>query len=357
MQRGRGERPPIGIALEGDLADRLDALMAIALLNGLFAKGEGRLISLSLSRPTLRGAQLVEAVSAFFTPRPRGGAGMIGMPEGAEPAAPPPLAAILDLPGVEGPRYPAQIETVIDTADNAVLIRNMLLAQHDGNAAIVEAGPVTGLVRLMNLYGARPQIEAKAARLVLALGRFDGRAEADPAVAADVAAMRTVLAEWPTPMVFVGREIGEALAYPAARFDADYGWTEAHPLVDAYKASPDAGSDVPLTAVAAVLHAVHPDSPFFTLSEPGTVTVDDDGTTSFAASPAGPHRHLIVNEARTADVLALVAELVAAPPAPRGRRGGPPPANQQQQQQQQQRPPQAPPAPPAAPPVGPPAPS
>ena len=58
-----------------------------------------------------------------------------------------------------------------------VLIRNLLLAQHDGNAAIVLAGPATGVVRLLGLYRSGPQIAAKCKQLVVAAGSFPaGRA-------------------------------------------------------------------------------------------------------------------------------------------------------------------------------------
>lgn len=342
--QGRGAAlPPIGVALDGDLAHRLDGLLAIALFNGLFARGESRLIALSLSRPSLRGAQLVEVVSAFYTPRPREGVGMVGMPEGPMTAmSDPPAAAILDREGPEGPLYEVRVKSLIDTADNAVLIRNMLLAQHDGNAAIVLAGPATGLVRLMKLYGARPQIEAKVARLVLAVGAFGADAAPDPAVAADVAAARTLLEEWPTPIVAVGREVGEAVAYPAASFERDFAWAPAHPLVDAYRAAGEPGRDVPATTLAAVLHAVHPGAGHFDLSPPGEIAVAANGRTTFTAGGGGRHRHLIVNPARRDEVVRLWTELVAAPPAPRGRRGGPPTAANQ--------PPQ-PPVPPTRPPA------
>ena len=93
---GRGAvRPPIGIAFDGDFGNRLDALLAVAMLNGLTAKTQARRISLSVSRPSLISAQLADVVAGFYRPRPAGGPGggvgaitegMIGMPEGPAPA-------------------------------------------------------------------------------------------------------------------------------------------------------------------------------------------------------------------------------------------------------------------------------
>ena len=43
--------------------------------------------------------------------------------------------------------------------------------------------------------------------------------------------------------------------------------------------------DAPAPALAAVLYAVHPDDGYFTLSEPGTISVLDDGRTQFTPGP------------------------------------------------------------------------
>jgi hypothetical protein len=361
--QGRGQtRPPLGIAFEADFGQRIDAILAVAMLNGFTAKGECRRIALCISRTSIPTARLADVVSGFYAPRPVGGSSMIGMPEDGPVSSAEPLTAILTKTAADGAAvYESNIETVLDTADNAVHIRNVLLAQFDGNAAIVVAGPATGMARLMNLFGARPQIEAKAARLVMAVGAFGPNAAAEPAAKADVAALRSVLAEWPTPIVMVGAEVGEALPYPASSIETGFAWSQApHPVVDTYRAFKAMPHDAPASALAATLYAVHPDEGFFQLSEPGTITVGDDGQTRFAPSPDGRHRHLIVDPAQKARVLQAYTALVEAPPAPRpGRRGGPPPAQQQQRQPpQQQRPqPAQPPAgvPPVAPPARPPA--
>ena len=350
--RGRGGAPPpIGIALEGDFGHRIDAVLAIAMLNGLAAKGEARTIAMCVSRTSVKAAQLTDVLVGFYSPRPTDGSSMVGMPESGRPDDAPPIAAMLAQTTPEGtPQYTSNISRVMDTADNAVLIRNMILAQQDRNASLVLAGPATGFVRLMSLYGARPQIETKVARLVVAIGAYPSGAypsgAADPAVKADIAAARALFAEWPTPLIAVGSEVGEALAYPAASIETGLAWSPIHPVAAAYRAFRPMPYDAPTAALAATLHAVHPGADYFTLSEPGTITVLDDGRTQFKAVADGRHRYLKIDPARKAAVLQLFTDLVSAQPAPRpgrgGRRGAPP-------QQQQQKPPLAPPeAPPAA---------
>src|SRR5215510_8691590 len=113
MQRGTA-RPPIGIAFDGDLGNRIDAMLAVAMLNGLSIKAEARRISLSVSRPSLVSAQLADVVAGFYRGRPAGGAsggvgaiteGVIGVPEGQPPADDKPaLAATLSKKTADGTR-------------------------------------------------------------------------------------------------------------------------------------------------------------------------------------------------------------------------------------------------------------
>jgi hypothetical protein len=356
--RGRGAaRPSIGIAFDGDFGNRIDAVLALAMLNGMTAKTAARRISLSVSRPSLKAAQLADVMAAFYAGRPAGGStggigavreGMIGMPEGSAPADPSPvLVAALAKKAADGtPVYASSIGGLIDTAESSILIRNLLLAQHDQNAGIVLAGPATGLVRILGLYRSGPQIVTKVKHLVVALGSFTGGG-IDPSVKADIAAARKLFAEWPTPLVAVGTEVGEALRYPGASIEKDFAYAPEHPLVDAYRLFNSMPYDAPAAALAATLYAVHPDDGYFNLSEPGTITVLDDGRTTFTAAVDGKHRYLIADPAQKDRVITIYTELVSAPPAPRPGRGGrgaaaAAAAAQQPPPQQQQAPPPRP---------------
>lgn len=304
------------------------------MLNGMTAKTEARRISLSVSTPSLVSAQLADVIATFYRGRPAGAAtggvgaiteGMLGMPEGVGPAPTvdeaPMLASVLSKKGADGtPLYPSPITGLVNTAESAVLIRNLLLAQHDGNAAIVMAGPATGIVRLLNLYRSGPQITAKCRELVVAAGSFPAGAP-EATIKRDVAAARKLFAEWPTPIVAVGSEVGEALPYPGASIDKDFAWAPAHPLVDAYRAARPMPYDAPAAALAAVLRAVHPEGGYFTLSPPGTIAVLDDGRTRFTPAADGKHRYLIVDPAQKERATTLYTALVSAPPAPRPGRG------------------------------------
>jgi hypothetical protein len=309
-------------------------MLAVAMLNGLTAKTEARRISLSVSQPSLICAQLADIVASFYRGRPAGGPtggvgaiteGMIGMPEGRGPADDKPaLAAILAKKAADGTAlYSSPISGLVNTAESAILIRNLLLAQHDGNAAIVLAGPATGVVRILGLYRSGPQIMAKCKQLVVAAGSFPAGPAGQPesTIKGDVVAARKLFAEWPTPIVAVGSEVGDALPYPGSSIEKDFAWSPAHPVVDAYRALKPMPYDAPAAALAAVLYAVHPDEDYFKLSDPGTISVLDDGRTRFTPVAEGTHRYLIVDPAQKERVTTVYTAMVSAAPAPRPGRG------------------------------------
>src|SRR5262245_23521622 len=301
---GRGAvKPPIGIALDGDFGCRLDALLGVAMLNGMTAKAEARNISISITTSNLDAAQLADVVAGFYVPRPLGGSAMIGVPDRAPvPADAPVLTKTLGEENAEGaPRYTSNIKRLLDTPESAVELRDILLAQNDGNASVVLAGQATGLARLLALYGSRPQITTKVKHLVVALGAYPSGA-ADPEIKADIESAKKLFAEWPTPIVAVGAEVGAALPYPGASIEKDFAWSQAHPVVDAYRAFKPMPFDAAASALAAVLYAVHPDSGYFKLSPPGTITVQNDGRTQFTPSAEGRHQYLIVDSEQKAKV-------------------------------------------------------
>lgn len=307
-------RPPLGIALDLDLA-RPDALLSLALLNGLSAQTRARRIGLSVTRSSLVAAQLADVIAEYYSTLPANwGYATIGMPEGGPASPEPPFAALLARKTPDGaPLYPTRVRRVVDTADSATLFRNLLLAEQDGNTALVLAGAATGLSRLLDLYNAPAQVRAKVKVLVVAAP--------EATIASDSRSARRLFAEWPTPIVAVGAELGEALRFPAKVVQEMLAAAPEHPVAAAYAALGRMPYDAPTTALAALLYAVsygaQPESEEYRLSEPGMISVLDDGRTRFTPRAGGLHRSLIANPARAQSLLAQYTALVAAPPVPR----------------------------------------
>lgn len=313
-EQGPEPRPPLGVALDLDLA-RPDALLSLSLLNGLSAQTRARRIALSVTRPSLVAAQLADVIAEYYATLPANwGYATIGMPEGGPPSLDPQLAELLARKNPDGaPLYPTRVHRLVDTADSATLLRNLLLAEQDGNSAVVLAGAATGLSRLLELYGAPAQLRAKVKVLVVA--------DPEATIAGDARAARRVFADWPTPVVAVGAAVGGALRFPAKVVQEMLAAAPEHPVAAAYAALGRMPYDAPTTALAALLFAAapgaRPEGDEFRLSEPGTIAVLDDGRTRFTPRAGGMHRYLSANPARMQSLLAQYTALVAAPPVPR----------------------------------------
>lgn len=314
---GANEKPPVGVIFDCDMAQVDDAL-ALSLLFGLDGKREARVASMSISRPSVKAAAFCDAVSRFYAGAAVQfmrmlpvGMELNGAARGAEPMLDGPLAK---------PDYKHTINAVNDTADPAALIRNALTAHHDGNCLAVLAGPATNFLKALSLPGVKDLV-AKKVRFLTLVPSPD-----------DVAATNKLLAEWGGPVVVVDPAIGEELRYPAANIDTGFAWTQAHPVVDAYKAYKPMPYDAPTATLAAVLHAVRPKEGYFKLSDAGTVTIAEGGKGKLTPSAQGAHRVLSFDPAQKDRVLKVYTEIVSAKPVPRM------PRFRQQQQVQEAKP-------------------
>jgi inosine-uridine nucleoside N-ribohydrolase len=344
-------KPPVGIIFDCDLGNRIDDTLALALLYGFDGKREARVVSLSVTKSNLKAAAFCEAIGRFYAGAVSGAFSAVGrtlpvglatdgkMPEDA-PLFTVPLARV----NADGsPVYGHGIEKLNDTAEPTALIRNAFTAQHDQNCVVVLAGPATNLVKVLDLPGVKDVI-AKKVRFLSLMGGAYPQGGPEFNIKTDISAARKLFAEWPTPIVASGYEVGEALLFPALSIENDFSWSPAHPVVDAYKAYRPMPYDAQTWDMTAVLYAVHPEAGYFKLSEPGTISVLSDGSTKFSASAGGKHRYLILDPSQKEAIIKTYIEIASAKPVPRQPRRRPQQKEQEQKQQQQK--PAEPPKPP-----------
>lgn len=324
--------PPVGIVFDSDM-NRVGNVLALALLYGFDGRNQNRVISLSVSRPDLRAAAFTDAIRRFYS----GGGFSRGLPIGfadgsrLSGATPPMITEPLARKTADGqPAYPNDVQQLTDTAEPHALIRNALTAQHDGNAIVFLAGPATNLVMALSLPGVKDLVARKVRFLSVMAGAYpDGGPELH--IKEDVAAAKRLFVEWPTPIIAVGQEMASALPFPGASIETEFAWTPAHPVADAYRAHKPMPYDAEAPELAAALYAVQPDQGYFKLSDPGTITVLDNGQTSFAPSAGGKHRYLIPDEAQRDRILKTYAEVISAKPVVRRPRF---PAQQQEEKKE-----------------------
>jgi len=302
------ELPPVGVVYDSNLGQGIDSVLALALLHGFAGKQQCRIASLTVNYPDLRAAQLCDAIERFYSSAANG-----------DPFGP---ARSLPLGIVEGKNPPANLPVLAkawksdirkwnDTAIPELVMRNALMANYDGNAVMVLCGPATNLASLLKLADTAPLLAAKVRVLAIAEGSF----------AADLPAARRVLAEWPTPIIFCPREVGAELPFPGSAIDSDFSYNPAHPIAEAYRAAGTMPYDAPAPALAAMLSAIKPNDGYFTLSGPGTLSLNSEGKTVLQPSAQGRHRFLKADPAQRELIAKLYTDMAAAKPvAPPPRR-------------------------------------
>lgn len=349
MQFPGQAKPPVGVILDTDMGNGIDDALALALLYGLDGKNEARVVSISVTKSNLKAAAFCEVVSRFYAGAVSGAFGAFGrtLPVGLSDSGwmaedTPMITAPLARKNAEGaPVYEHGIRKLTDTAEAPAVIRNAFTSQYDQNSIVVLTGPATNLAAVLRLPGVKELIASKVRMLCLAGGSYpDGPPEFN--MKSDIAAAKKLFAEWPTPIVASGHEVGAALLYPASSIEKDFAWSPSHPVADAYRAYKPMPYDAPAWALTAVLHAVRPQGGYFKLSEPGAIEVLDDGRTRFTPSPEGRHRYLVLDPAQKDRIVTTFTEIVSAKPVPRIPRFRRPDPQQQQQQQQQTLPPKPP---------------
>jgi len=213
----------------------------------------------------------------------------------------------------------AQLEDAVKT------MRRALAACADNEAVLIIVGFSTNFARLLEsaaddispLDGAA--LVAKKVDFVSVMaGNFEKPANAadktkkEYNVYLDAPAAQRAWALCPRPVIFSGFEVGEAVKFPQDSLKNLYGGAQ-NPAYKAYEFfawvadKKNGRHDRPCWDLTSVLYAVYPQSPYFRLSEAGTVTSDAEGFTAFKPQANGLHRYLILNGAALED---LRAELV-----------------------------------------------
>ena len=250
---------------------RPDAALALAMLYGFQGKRQSRMGSVCVNGSGLGAAIFCDIVYHLYTLGPARNANDV-LPTGLEP-----IARCLRIRQWSRPRsrrsYPRGIKRVSDTSLAESVIRNGVIFNAEG--VMILSAPATCLAKSFDIQGTKEIYKERVKMLVV----VDSGAPHD--INQDAKAMRRVLAEFPAPIVFCGKEVGDALPYPAASIAKDFLWADGHhPIVDAYTAYQPMPYDAPSYDMAAALYAVHPENGLFSLSEPGSLAVDDGGSSS-----------------------------------------------------------------------------
>lgn len=307
---------PVKLIFDTDIGNDVDDVLALGMIHALQSRGVCELLAVTVTKDHELAGPFTQAVNTFY--------GRPDIPIGTvRNGATRDEGKFLGM--ARDPNYPHTLKRSADAPDATTVLRKVLAAQPDGSVVIVQVGFATNLARFLaspadktsELTG--KELAAKKVKFVSAMfGAFkpDGSVNKHKEynVVEDLPASKKFVADWPTPIVFSGFEIGQAITYPAGSIEKDFGYVKHHPLAEAYRRYNPPPHDRPCWDLTSVLYAVYPDRGYFGLSAAGRVTVADDGITQFAAADKGPHRFLTLSREQALRAREAFVYLASQPP-------------------------------------------
>ena len=211
-------------------------------------------------------------------------------------------------------RYPHTIRTNADVPDAVALYRQILSGQPDQSVTIISVGFLTNLANLLqskpDQYAKLPGrelVQRKVKNLVSMAGKFPTGREFN--VFMDTPASKTVYADWPTPMLLSGFEIGEKIhsGLPLVQNEQ----IQNSPVKDVFRISMpmdknDAGGRMSWDQTA-VLVGVLGYKPYYAIKT-GRLIMNDDGSNSW--DDAGKGQAYLVEKMSVAQVEKVINDLM-----------------------------------------------
>jgi inosine-uridine nucleoside N-ribohydrolase len=309
---------PVRLIFDTDMGNDIDDALALAMLHAFESRGEATLLAVTITKDNRWAAPYVDLVNTFYG---RGDVPIGVVHNGKTLQSNPMIQGPSERKRADGSYvYPHKITDGSQAPEAVSLLRRVLAQQPDGSVVLVQTGFSTNLARLLDSPPDRASplsgrdLAAKKVRLLVAMAGNYVSTKPEYNVETDVPAASKLFAEWPTPIVVSGYEVGESMLFPATSIEHDFSYVPDHPVAEGYRLLMKMPYNRPTWDLTAALYAVRPDHGFFDLSPPGKVTVLPDGGTKFIPDPNGKQRYLIVTKAERPRTLEAMILLASQPP-------------------------------------------
>jgi|SRR5580704_4014496 purine nucleosidase len=305
-----GEHVPVPIILDTDIASDVDDVGAVAILHAMANHGEAKILAMGVCVKNPWSPLCLDALNTYFN-RPEIPIGVVKGPGLTDPSKYARKVAN---------EFPHALKQADDAPDAALLYRQVLTKQPDDSVVMVSIGPLTNLRNLLrsgpdkhSTLGGLELVKRKVRAWICMGGKFPAGREYN--LVSDGPAAAYTVRIWPTPVVFSGHEIGNAiLTGPALKQAAP-----ASPVRRAYELY-NGLTDRPSYDQTAVLFAVRGLSggltELWSLKSNGHVAVKDDGSDVWQESSAQKQSYLVTKVAPSR-IAAVIEQLMIQPPVAR----------------------------------------
>jgi inosine-uridine nucleoside N-ribohydrolase len=305
---------PVKIIFDTDIGNDVDDVLALALLHALQTRGDCEILTVTVTKPSELAGPFVDVLDTFY--------GRPGIPIGCiKPSPAEPAGKFLPLADAKDGgrlRYPHTLRRGSDAPAAVALLRKVLGGQPDHSVVLVQVGYFSNLAALLDSPGGLDLVKNKVTLLSVMAGAFNPELQrkhfCEYNVIKDLPAARKLAANWPTPIVWSGAEIGVAVPYPASSIQRDFNYVPHHPAAEAYCLYNPPPHERPTWDLTAALYAVLPDRGYFDVSAEGWVKVEADGFTRFTPQPGGRDRFLVLTADRIPRLKEALVQLASQPP-------------------------------------------
>lgn len=310
---------PVRLIFDTDIGNDIDDALALAMIHTLADRGEVDLLAVTVNKDNPWAGVYVDVANHFYG-RPSTPVGTVR--DGKTPDDGKYVRQVAERKAGGEFVYPRTLKTGADAPEAVSLLRKTLASQPDGSVVIVSVGFMTNLARLLESEAdalspldGKELARRKVLLYVMMAGCYEPAGDRDYNVVMDAESARRVFAEWPTPIVASGFEIGREILYPGVSIQEDFAYVRDHPIAEAYRAYDKMPYDRPTWDLTAVLYAVRPDRGYFGLSPAGKIVQDAENYTRFTPMEGGIHRYLTVTPEQKIRVLEALTWAASAPPA------------------------------------------
>ncbi|QJW91577.1 nucleoside hydrolase [Spirosoma taeanense] len=284
-------RSAVPVIFDTDMGPDYDDVGAITLLHALADSGQARILATIASTKYPKVTQVLNVLNTYFG-RPDL---PIGVPKGD---------AVTDKDTQHWSdtitaRYPHKVKSNDEVPDAVTLYRQILAQQPDRSVTIITVGFLTNLANLLNSQpdrysrlSGKDLVAQKVKNLVSMAGKFPGGREYN--VFRDTPASKIVFAQWPTPILMSGFEIGEKIH--SGKPLTQNAQIRNSPVKDVFtislpKSKEDIGGRMSWDQTA-VLVGIKGYEPYYTVKS-GRLTLNADGSNGWDDAGQG-HQHLVV---------------------------------------------------------------
>ncbi|MDF2440515.1 MAG: hypothetical protein JWN98_1499 [Abditibacteriota bacterium] len=310
---------PARIIFDTDMGNDIDDALALSMLHSFEARGEAKLLAVTITKDNQWAAPYVDLVNTFYG---RGNLSIGVVRNGVTREDSPYIRVPSERKRADGtPLHRHDLRDGKAAPDAVDVLRRVLAGEQDNAVTMVQVGFSTNLARLLDSPPDRhsplngTELVRRKVRLLSAMAGAFPTGDREYNVHMDLKSAQRLFAQWPTPIVASGFEIGLAILYPASSIEKHFAYVPEHPVAEAYRLYQKMPYNRPTWDLTSVLYAVRPDENYFDLSAPGKISAKDDGHTQFEANANGTHRYLIATPAQRPRILEALVNLASQPPA------------------------------------------